>query len=67
MKLIMEAQHIHDEVKIKLISAIGSGTEDTTEFDQKARYAELLLKEEDIASNERIANAQMQQKNKASE
>lgn len=69
IKTIVEAQSIPDELKIKLIAAIGSGTEDSSEFDQKARYAELLMKEreldlksEDIASNERIAEKQMQAK-----
>lgn len=68
-KTVVEAQSIPDELKIKLIAAIGSGTEDSSEFDQKARYAELLMKErelelksEDIASNERIAEKQMQAK-----
>ena len=65
IKTIVEAQSIPDELKIKLISAIGSGTEDSSEFDKKARYAELLLKERelgikerDIDSNERIAEIQ---------
>jgi hypothetical protein len=60
MKLVIEAQQIPEETKIKLLAAIGINANTTDEFTQKKDYAELLLKERDIESNERITEMQMQ-------
>jgi hypothetical protein len=65
IKTITEAQAIPDELKIKLIQAVGTGADTGSEFDQRAKFAELMLKEKDlelkemdIISNERIAEIQ---------
>ena len=67
MKLVIEAQQIPEETKIKLLSAIGINANTTDEFAQKKDYAELLMKERDldikerdIDSNEKITEMQMQ-------
>jgi hypothetical protein len=53
-------------VQAKLVAALSNnlqdGTGDDVEFQRRAKVAELLLKEEDIVSNERIATMQMQSK-----
>jgi len=64
-KKSVEAQLAPAETQAKIIAGLsqnirGAGAED--EFAQRARIAELMLKEEDIKSNERIAIAQMSRK-----
>jgi hypothetical protein len=62
-KLAVEAQLEPQVVQAKLAAALSTnlqeGTADDSEFARRAKVAELLLKEEDIKSNERIAMAQM--------
>ena len=62
-KYAVEAQLEPQVVQAKLASALATnlepGEEDDKEFERRAKVAELLLKEQDIQSNERIAMAQM--------
>ena len=65
-KYQVEAQLEPEVVKAKLAAALSSnlqsGVQDDLEFERRAKVAELLLKERDIQSNERIATMQMQAK-----
>lgn len=63
-KTMVEAQLAPDETKAKVLSAISRNlpSEDNqanAEFDRRVKIADLMLKEKDIESNERIAAAQM--------
>jgi hypothetical protein len=62
-KLSVEAQLEPQVVQAKLAAALSNnleaGSADDAEFARRAKVAELMLKEEDIKSNERIAMAQM--------
>ena len=66
-KYSVEAQLEPQVVQAKLAAALAtnldSGSADEKAFQQRAKIAELLLKEEDIRSNERIAMTQMQKNN----
>jgi len=63
---LVETQLEPQVVQAKLVAALSNnlqdGTGDDVEFQRRAKVAELLLKEEDIVSNERIATMQMQSK-----
>lgn len=63
-KYQVEAALEPEVVKAKLAAALStnlqSGTADEAEFARRAKIAELMLKEEDIRSNERIAMRQME-------
>ena len=63
----VEAQLEPEVVKAKVVAAISTnlqgGSEDESEFAKRAKIAELVLKEADIKSNERIAVMQMRNKN----
>lgn len=65
-KLVVEAQLEPQVVQAKLAAALSTnleaGSADDAEFARRAKIAELMLKEEDIKSNERIAMAQMSAK-----
>ena len=65
-KLSVEAQLEPQVVQAKLAAALSTnleaGSADDAEFARRAKVAELMLKEEDIKSNERIAMAQMSSK-----
>ena len=65
-KLAVEAQLEPQVVQAKLAAALSTnleaGSADDAEFARRAKVAELMLKEEDIKSNERIAMAQMSSK-----
>ena len=65
-KYSVEAQLEPQVVQAKLAAALAtnldSGNADEAAFAQRAKMAELLLKEKDIDSNERIATMQMQLK-----
>ena len=62
-KYQIEAQLEPEVVKAKLAAALSTnlqaGTADDAEFARRAKTAELMLKERDIQSNERIATMQM--------
>ena len=65
-KLAVETQLEPQVVQAKLAAALSTnleaGSADDAEFARRAKVAELMLKEEDIKSNERIAMAQMSSK-----
>ena len=65
-KYAVEAQLEPEVVQAKMAAAISTnlqaGDADDAEFAKRAKIAELMLKEEDISSNERIAMMQMQNK-----
>lgn len=66
----VETQLKPSEVQAKVVAALSNNLAEEDEggdFERRARIAELLLKEEDIASNERIATKQMQMKREASD
>jgi hypothetical protein len=66
----VETQLKPSEVQAKVVAALSNNLSEDDEggdFERRARIAELLLKEEDIASNERIATKQMQMKREASD
>jgi hypothetical protein len=67
-KYAVESQLEPQVVQAKLAAALSTnlqaGDADEAEFAKRAKVAELMLKEEDITSNERIAMMQMQYKNK---
>jgi hypothetical protein len=61
-KTQVEAQLAPDIAKAKIISALSNNLDDQQEgkdFENRARIAELMLKEKDITSNENIAKMQM--------
>jgi hypothetical protein len=64
-KDVVETQLMPAETQAKVISGLSQnirGSNTNGEFERRAKIAELALKEEDIRSNERIANLQMLQK-----
>jgi len=65
-KYAVEAQLEPQVVQAKMAAALSTnlqaGDADEAEFAKRAKVAELMLKEEDISSNERIAMMQMQNK-----
>ena len=65
-KYTVEAQLEPEVVKAKMAAAISTnlqaGNADDAEFQKRAKIADLMLKEKDIQSNERIAMMQMQNK-----
>tara|TARA_R110000787_G_scaffold35674_1_gene91393 strand:- start:450 stop:1028 length:579 start_codon:yes stop_codon:yes gene_type:complete len=67
-KYMIEAQLEPEVVKAKLAAALSTnlqaGNADDSEFQKRAKIADLMLKEKDITSNERIAMMQMQNKNR---
>ena len=68
-KYAVEAQLEPEVVKAKLAAALSTnlqeGSADDSEFAKRAKIADLMLKEKDIQSNERIATMQMQSKEKS--
>ena len=65
-KYMVEAQLEPEVVKAKMAAAISTnlqaGNADDAEFQKRAKIADLMLKEKDINSNERIAMMQMRNK-----
>jgi hypothetical protein len=64
-KARVEAQLAPEETKAKIISALANNLDEDNEgkdFERRAKIADLMLREEDIRSNERIATQQMQAK-----
>lgn len=64
-KAAVDAQIAPEEARARVVAALStnltSGNEQS-DFDQRAKMAELMLKEKDIDSNERIAMAQVEAK-----
>jgi hypothetical protein len=66
----VKTQLAPSETQAKVVSALSNNLSEDDEggdFERRARIAELLLKEEDIKSNERIASKQMEMKREASD
>lgn len=63
-KLLIEASLMEDKVKTDMIRNLSANIkdEDTNEFTKRAKIAELILKEKDIDSKERIVDKQMVEK-----
>ena len=65
-KAAVEAQIAPEVAKAKLVAALATnidqGTADDKEFERRVKMAELMLKQEDMKSNERIAMTQMHNK-----
>jgi hypothetical protein len=62
---MVEAQLAPQEAQAKVIAALSNNlneNNETADFERRVKLAELMLKEKDIDSNERIALAQMQTK-----
>jgi len=57
-KAQMQTQLLPTETEAKMLGAISRGSRDQDDFEKRAKVAELALKEQDIASNERIAMIQ---------
>ena len=57
-KAQMQTQLMPTETEAKMLGAISRGSRDQDDFEKRAKVAELALKEQDIASNERIAMIQ---------
>ena len=55
----VETQYIPVEVQSKMLGSISRGARDETDFQKRAKIADLALKEADIQSNEKIAMIQM--------
>lgn len=66
-KAQVEAQLAPEEMKVRMITALSNNLNEDNEgadFERRAKIAELMLKEEDIKSNERIAQMQVTAKAK---
>jgi hypothetical protein len=64
-KAVVEAEIAPMEAKARIISAIAGNLDEDNEakdFERRMQIADLMLKEKDIESNERIADKQMQTK-----
>jgi len=66
-KLLVEASLLDDKVKADLVRSLSANinTKDKNEFDKRVKAAELILKERQIDSNEKIVEQQMKQQNNA--
>lgn len=65
-KTAVEAQLAPDLAKAKIVAALSTNLDDDNEgkdFERRARIADLMLREKDIDSNEKIARLQMVAKN----
>ena len=64
-KLLIESSLLDDKAKIDLIRTLTANlnNKDKQEFDKRAKTAEILLKERDLLSNERIVDKQMRENN----
>ena len=64
-KLLVEASLLDDKVKADLVRSLSANInmKDKNEFDKRVKAAELILKERQIDSNEKIVEQQMKQNN----
>jgi hypothetical protein len=62
-KAVVETQLKPEELRVKAISSLSNNLDEgNKDFEQRAKIADLMLREKDIDSNERIAAAQMMRK-----
>jgi len=66
-KLLVEASLLDDKVKADLVRSLSANinTRDKNEFDKRVKAAEMILKERQIDSDEKIVMQQMNQQNNA--
>jgi len=62
---MVETQLMPEELRVKVVQAASTNLDNGDDFDKRLKLADLMLKEKDIDSNERIALAQMESKKKA--
>lgn len=66
--ITVKTQLAPEETKAKIVAALSTNLNEDAEqkdFEKRAKIADLMLREEDVRSNERIAFAQMQSKGRA--
>ena len=66
--ITVKTQLAPEETKAKIVAALSTNLNEDAEqkdFEKRAKIADLMLREEDVRSNERIALAQMQSKGRA--
>jgi len=69
-KAVVEAQLAPEEMRARIISAVSNNLDENQEgvdFERRMRIADLMLKEKDINSNQKIAEMQMASKKKPPE
>jgi hypothetical protein len=59
---MVKTQLMPEELRVKVVQAAATNLEQDSDFAKRMKMAELMLKEKDIDSNERIALAQMNNK-----
>ena len=59
---MVETQLMPEELRVKVVQAASTNLDTGDDFDKRLKLADLMLKEKDIDSNERIALAQMKSK-----
>ena len=59
---MVETQLMPEELRVKVVQAAATNLDQDADFAKRMKLAELMLKEKDIDSNERIALAQMDSK-----
>lgn len=62
---MVETQLLPEELRVKVVQAAATNLDQDADFAKRMKLADLMLKEKDIDSNERISIMQMQSKNKA--
>jgi hypothetical protein len=61
---MVETQLMPEELRVKVVQAASTNLDQDADFAKRMKLADLMLKEKDIDSNERIALAQMESKKK---
>ena len=61
---MVETQLMPEELRVKVVQAAATNLDQDADFAKRMKLADLMLKEKDIDSNERIALAQMESKKK---
>jgi hypothetical protein len=59
---MVETQLMPEELRVKVVQAAATNLDQDADFAKRMKLADLMLKEKDIDSNERIAVAQMQKR-----
>jgi hypothetical protein len=62
---MVETQLMPEELRVKVVQAAATNLDQDADFAKRMKLADLMLKEKDIDSNERISMMQMQAKTKA--
>ena len=62
---MVETQLMPEELRVKVVQSASTNLDKGDDFEKRLKLADLMLKEKDIDSNERIALAQMESKKKA--